>query len=94
VVQRGVDVGMLLPPRPTMELGLDHGLEVVELATQHVAEQVVVAIPLAAAVERDEEQVRGFDLVQHASRVGALQHRVAHSRRKACEDGGADQELS
>ena len=52
---------------------------------EHVPEEMVVAVPLAASVERHEEQVRSVDLVEHSSRVGALENIVTHSCRQAIE---------
>ena len=48
-----------------------------ELELQNLAEQMVVAIPLPAGVERDQEHVRAREVRKHRSRVLAPENRVA-----------------
>jgi hypothetical protein len=54
---------------------------------------MVVAVPLAASVERDEEQVRSVDLLEHSSRVCALENIVTYSSRQAIEHRSPNQEF-
>ena len=49
-----------------MEIGDQLGLSPLEFRLQQLPEQVVVAVPLAAAVERDHQQVPGLDLFEDA----------------------------
>ena len=95
VVEGGVDVAVLFPPRAgaCVQRRLDRRVEAIELATEHVPEEVVVAVPLAASIERDEEQVRSVDLFEHSSRVGALEDIVTHPCRQAIEHRRPNQEL-
>ena len=48
-----------------------------ELELQNLAEQMVVAIPLPARVERDQEHVRVREVGEHRNRVLAPENRVA-----------------
>ena len=73
--------------RPTVERG--HGIRLAahELIAQQLAEQVVVAIPLALAVEWHDEAI---SMLQRLERVGGprrLQHDVAKTTAHAIEHG-------
>ena len=48
-----------------------------ELELQNLAEQMVVAIPLPAGVERDQEHIRAREVREHRGRVLAPEDRVA-----------------
>jgi hypothetical protein len=48
-----------------MEIRLELGLGVSELELEQIAEEVVVAVPLALRVKGDDEQVRPLDLSKH-----------------------------
>ena len=48
-----------------------------ELELQNLAEQMVVAIPLPAGVERDQEHIRARKVREHRGRVLAPEDRVA-----------------
>ena len=63
-----------------------------QLALEQLAEQPVIAVPLASIVERHHQQVAlldGFELVR---RAGGVERRVAHRAAEAVEDRRADQE--
>ena len=64
-----------------------------ELELKNLAEEVVVAIPLAAIVERDEEHVRVREVGEHRNRVLAAENRVAQCRREAPQHRRAHQEV-
>ena len=53
------------------------GFQAVQLGEQHVAEQVVVAVPLAAAVQRHQQQAGPGQLGQRRGRAALIQHRLA-----------------
>ena len=61
------------PPQDRDEIGL--GLE--QLPAQQILEEVVVPVPLAVGVERDEEEVRASDRVQLVCRVLPVERRIA-----------------
>ena len=61
-------------------------------ATQEVSELVVVPVPLAPPIERDDEQVRPRDRLELARRSGGLEHRVAQRPAHPVEDRGPRQE--
>ena len=61
---------------------------------EHVGEQVVIPVPVASIVERDEEQVRTVELFQRRSPVGSRGDRVAESAGQAVEHRGLQQERS
>jgi hypothetical protein len=63
-----------------------------QLAAQQVAEQAVVAEPLPAGVERDQEHVRALDLLEQLVRAADLEHPVAQRRAEPGQDRGAHQE--
>ena len=64
-----------------------------ELELQKLAEQMVVAIPLPAGVQRDQEHVRAREVRKHRSRVLAPEDRVAQLGREPPEHRGAHQEV-
>ena len=63
-----------------------------KLVAEELAEEVVVAIPLALRVERDEEEVRALELAQHQHRAGPGGHGVAEWGTEALEHGRLEQE--
>ena len=56
------------------------------------AEQVVVAVPLTATVQRNHEQVASFELLEHPGRPPAADHGVAERSAHPVENRGADEE--
>ena len=48
-----------------MELGHPIGLLLDQARLQHIGEEVVIAIPLALIVERDDEEVAALQRFQH-----------------------------
>ena len=63
-----------------------------QTGTQCVGEQVVVAIPPALVVERDDEQVLALEGLQHQLTVGAPSQGVAKPAGQLVEHGGVEQE--
>ena len=57
-----------------------------QLVPQQLAEQVVVAVPLAAVVERDQERVRPLDVSQHRRRASTVDHLVAQRSAEPVQD--------
>jgi hypothetical protein len=55
---------------------------------------MVIPVPVADVVERDEKQVRRVELLQHRLAVAALQNRIAKRRTEAREDRRREQELT
>src|SRR6266516_4670155 len=68
------------------------GLLLRELSLQQLAEKMVIAVPLPPVVERDEEEVRAFDLLELVRRALVPQHRVAERPAHSVEHGGPAQE--
>jgi hypothetical protein len=64
----------------------------VQLGTQEIAEQVVVAVPLTSSIERDEQEVGLLQRLEDVLRSARAQHRVAERARQAVEHRGARQE--
>ncbi len=62
------------------------GLASRELRAKHVAEQVVVAVPLALTIQWHEEEVLPFDGLERASRSRPAHHGVAERPVEAIED--------
>ena len=63
-----------------------------ELGAQRVGEQVVVAEPLPLVVERDHEQVRPLEGLQHLLAVAAAGERVAQRTGQLSQHRGVEQE--
>ena len=59
---------------------------------QRVGEEVVVAVPPALVVERDDEQVLALEGLEHRLTVGAAGQRVAEAAGQLVEHGGVEQE--
>ncbi len=68
------------------------GLLVEQAGSQHVGEQVVVAVPPATVVQRHQEQVGPVQRLQHRLAAAALSHGVAERTAQPVEDGGTQQE--
>ena len=79
--------------RASVELRHQVGLAPRELGLEQVAEEVVVPVPAAAVVERDDEQVRVLELCQRLGRVGAVEDRIAQRRGHPVEHRGPREEL-
>jgi hypothetical protein len=86
-------VGVEPVGRQPVELLHDLGSCARELDPQELAEQMVVAVPLAPAVEGDEEEVRPLEVGEHSLRVRRAEHRVAGPCREPVEDGRSQQEV-
>ena len=63
-------------------------LAALELGAQQLAEQVVVAIPLAAPVERHHEAVRARERLERVNRPRRLEHGVAQAAAHAIQHRG------
>ena len=68
------------------------GSLVEEVGPQHVREQVVVAVPVAAVVERDQEQVGAVQRLQGGLAAGPTGHGVAQRAAQPVQQAGAQQE--
>ena len=68
------------------------GLLVEQPRLQHVGEQVVVAVPLAAVVERDQEQVAPVQRLQDRLAAGAPGDGIAQRTAQPVQDRGLQQE--
>ena len=79
--------------RALVELGDEPGLALRELGAEQIGEELVVAVPLAAVVERNQEEVRALELRQARRRATPPGHRVAERSRERVEDRGLEQEV-
>ncbi len=79
--------------RTSVERRHQLGLRALELVPQQLAEQVVVAIPLAPPVERHHEAVRTRERLEHACRPRRLEHGVAKTAAHAIQHRGVLEEL-
>ena len=77
-----------LPPgaRTAMELGHVVGMLVEQPGPEQVGEQVVIAVPAAPVVERDEEQVGPLERLEHRRPAGPAGDRVAQRAGEPVED--------
>ena len=67
--------------RPTVEFGHHVRLAALELGAQQLAEQVVVAIPLASSVERHHEAVPALERLEYAAPTASSGARHRKGRR-------------
>jgi hypothetical protein len=95
VPDRAVGVAVRQEPASRAPVQLrDHGrLGALQLASQELAEEVVVAVPLAALVQRDQEQVRPLDLGERGGGVAAGD-RIADRHAEPLEDRRAEEEVA
>ena len=70
------------------------GLLVEQARPQHVGEEVVVAVPPAAVVERDQEQVAPLQGLQHGLATVLAGDGVAQRAAQPVQDGGLQQEVA
>ena len=63
-----------------------------ELRPEEIAEEMVIAIPPATIVERDDERIGTREILQRTSRVVDAEHRIAQRRRHPIEDRRPEQE--
>jgi hypothetical protein len=75
-----------------VEVGDLVGPSVEEVRGQDLREQVVVAVPAAGAVQRDEEQVGAVQVLEHVLAGGVAGDGLAQRATQPVEDGGLEQE--
>jgi hypothetical protein len=75
-----------------VQLGDPFGPLVEQPSAQHLAEQVVIAIPLAAVVERHEKEVRPVERLEDAAAARRARDGIAEVAGEARQDGGLQQE--
>ena len=92
VLDRVLDKPVRTAPSRSAAAQLSRGLAL-ELEPQNLAEQMVIAVPLSAALKSHQEHVRAGELRKHGGRVLAAQHRVAQLRREAPEHRGPHQKV-
>ena len=73
--------------------GTTLGLLVEQARAQHVGEEVVVAVPPAAVVERDQEQVAALQRLQHGLAAVLAGDGIAQRAAQPVQDGGLQQEV-
>ena len=96
VADRLGPLAVLLVPRarPPVQVGNVLGLLVQQVRAQHVRKEVVVAIPPAAVVERDHEQVPALQRLQHGLPAVLAGDGIAQRAAQPVQDGGLQQEAS
>ena len=87
---------ILLEPnaRPPMELRHPIGLRLPQVRLQHLGEEMVIAIPLALVVERNDEEVAAFQSFQHRFAIFLVGDGIAQRTAQAIENGGLQQEVA
>ena len=70
------------------------GIPAGQPGAQCVREEMVVAVPPALVVERDDEHVPALEHLQHLLTVGATGQGIAESARHLIEHRGIEQELA
>ena len=96
VVYGALYVAVLLEPLggPGMQPGDCAWIQGLELTIQDGGEEMVVPVFGPGCIERNEEEVRAFDLGEHEPRVGALEYGVAQRRGEPLEHRGVRHEIS
>ena len=79
--------------RPSVHGKGELGIALEQLVPEHVREQLVVAIPLPAIVERYQEEVGSLELDQDLGRALPAGGRIAEMSRHRVEDRRLEQEL-
>ena len=94
VVDRCRVVALLLEPcaRPPMKGRDQLWLLGQQSGPQQIGEQVVVAVPAPAIIERDDEQVRALERLERVATVIDLGDGVAQGPRQSIEDRGLEEE--
>jgi hypothetical protein len=90
----GVSLGQEPPGRPSVQRRDRLGPGAFELQPQQLAEEVVVAVPLASIVQRHEEEVRALYLLKHPARRPLPGHGVAQRRGQPVEDRRAEEKVA
>ena len=85
---------VLLVPHacPPVQVWYLVGLLVEQARLQHVGKQMVVAIPLAAVIQRDHEQVPPVQRLQHCLAAPLPGDRIAQRTAQPAQDRGLQQE--
>ena len=88
-------LAVLLVPRarPPVQLRNVVGPLVQQVRLQNVREEVVVAVPLAAVVERDQEQVPSIQRLEHGLAAVPAGNGIAERAAQPVQDGGLQQEV-
>src|SRR5438034_442634 len=89
----GGAVGAMPRVRPSVERGCELRLAPLEFHAQKLREEVMEAVPLAAVVEGDQEQVGPRESVEHPGCVLALQYGAAKRAAQPIEDRGSKHQL-
>src|SRR3990170_545381 len=77
-----------------MERGHAIWLRLPQVRLENFGEEVVITIPLALIVERDEEQVTSLQGFQHSPAAILCGHGVTQGTTQAVENGGLQQEIA
>ena len=91
--QLGQPVALTPGGRPSMEPRDQLGLTQLQLGSEQLPEQLVVAVPLALAVQRRQQQVGVLQRLQHPARPAGGQDRVTQRPRETLQHRRAGQEL-
>ena len=96
VLDRLVDrVGLAIPSRrAAVKLGSEPRTGARQLMAQQFGEQVVIAVPLALGIQRDDERVVPLQSSEQPLGVRVSGHRGAQRPRKPLEDRALDHELA
>ncbi|HXZ71884.1 MAG TPA: hypothetical protein VEH31_13605 [Streptosporangiaceae bacterium] len=96
VPDRFIGQPVLLTPRcgVMVQYRRPAGLLLLQPGAQQVGEQVVVAPPAAHLIQRHQEQVRPFHLLQHRLATGAAGDRITQPARQPVQHRGLQQELA
>ena len=94
MVDGQIEVAVRLEPSgsPVMQARHQIGLGACKLGPQELTEEVVAAVPPAAPIEGDEQEVRLLERLEHLLRPAGRQHRVAERRRQPGQHRRAGQE--
>jgi hypothetical protein len=75
--------------RSTVQVSFSIGLAAGELREEHLAEELVIPVPRAVAIERHQETVLPFQHLEYLARAGCAEDSVTQRPREAVKYGRA-----
>ncbi|HMN59056.1 MAG TPA: hypothetical protein PJ988_01755, partial [Anaerolinea sp.] len=80
--------------RPLVQAGHLIGPGGCQVRSEHIREQVMIAVPLALVIQRDEEQVAAFQGIQHCITIYPLGNGITQRSAQPVEYRGLQQETA
>ena len=91
---RPIAVALVPPARSSVEFAKQARLLVEQASSQDIREEVVVAIPMAAVIERNDEQVLSIECLQRVLATVVTRYGVADGPVESAQDRSLEQKPS